>query len=231
LPNLGAVLSVHAETQAEEPFSAFNLNTDAKEQIRITQKRGRLLLARLGLRWQNRNNAAEIGAQFGREFRALRGYHFENPGDNDPECLVNSTQTLGDCIAEKSKPAAGLILPTSTPTALLQGRPRAGIYWNHKFSFPLWSKMKYEVTQDADFFFVKFHRDTSIDTRFRYNSKNSLAFMIWPNFSIGPTLELLMYQNKDKGNFLFQRTLGIEMKFNFDILNRREKGAQVRGRE
>jgi len=231
LPNLGAVLSIHTETQPEAPFSAFNLNTDAKEQIRITQKRGLLALGRLGLRWQNRNNAAEVGAQFGREFRALRGYHFENPGDNDPECLVTSTQTLGDCINEKSKTSAGLILPTSTPSALLQGRPRAGIYWNHKLSFPIWSKMKYEVTQDADFFFVKFHRDTSIDTRFRYNSKNSLGFMIWPNFSIGPTLELLMYQNKGKGNFLFQRTLGIEMKFNFDILNRREKLAQIRSRE
>ncbi len=232
MPNLGAVFSVHGETQLEKPFSAFNLNTDAKEQIRIPQKRGALVLGRLGVRWQNKTNAFEVGAQFGRELRALKGFHFENPGDNDPECLVNSAQTLEDCISDKSKPSAGLIAPTSIPSALLEGRPRAGIYWNHAFSFPLGSRMKYEVTQDADFFFVRFNRDTSIDTRFRYNSKNRLSFMIWPNFSIGPTLDLFMYQNKgDNRSFLFQRTFGIETKLNFDIFNRREKKAQVVARE
>jgi hypothetical protein len=87
------------------------------------------------------------------------------------------------------------------------------------------------VTQDADFFFVKFDRDTTIDTRFRYNSKNRLSFMIWPNFSIGPALDLFMYQNKVNRNFLFQRTLGVEMKLYFDVFNRREKKAQVIARE
>jgi hypothetical protein len=55
--------------------------------------------------------------------------------------------------------------------------------------------------------------------------------MIWPNFSIGPTLELFMYQNKVNRNFLFQRTLGIETKLSFDIFNRREKKSQVIARE
>ena len=231
LPNFGPVVSLRLETQPEHPFSAFNLNTPDKEQIRIEQKRGLLLLGRVGVRWQNRTNAAEFGGQYGREFRALRGYHFENPDDNDPECLVNAAQTLSDCIAAKSLPAAGMILPTSTPSALLEGRPRAGIYFNHIFSFPIWSKMKYEAKQDADFFFVKFHEDTTIDTRFRYNSKNSLLFTIWPNFSIGPTMELFMYQNKVNGNFLFQRQFGIVTKINFDIINRREKKSQVKSRE
>jgi hypothetical protein len=231
LPNFGPVVSLRLETQPEHPFSAFNLNTPDKEQIRIEQKRGLLLLGRVGARWQNRTNAAEFGGQYGREFRALRGYHFENPDGNDPECLVNAAQTLTDCIAAKSLPAAGMILPTSTPSALLEGRPRAGIYFNHIFSFPIWSKMKYEAKQDADFFFVKFHEDTTIDTRFRYNSKNSLLFTIWPNFSIGPTMELFMYQNKVNGNFLFQRQFGIVTKINFDIINRREKKSQVKSRE
>ena len=230
-PNIGAVFSVHGETQLEAPFSAFNLNTPDEEQVRITQKRGALVLGRLGFRWQNRTNAFEIGGQGGREFRALRGYHFENPGDNDVDCLVSSAQTLTACIDENSKPPAGLITANSAPSALLQGRPRAGMYWTHNLSFPLGSRMKYELTQDADFFFVNFHRDTSIDTRFRYNSKNRLSFMIWPNFSIGPTLELFMYQNKVNRNFLFQRTLGIETKFTFDIFNRREKKAQIIARE
>jgi hypothetical protein len=225
LPNIGAVFSVHGETQLEQPFSAFNLNTDAAEQIRIQQKRGRLVLGRLGFRWENRKNTFEIGGQAGREFRALAGYHFENPGA-DVDCLVTFNQTLSACIKANSKPP-GLITATSIPTAILQGRPRAGLYWSHNFSFPLGSKLKYEVTQDADWFFVKFHRDTPIDTRFRYNSKNRLSFQIWPNFSIGPALDLFIYENKRNRNFLFQRTLGIETKLNFDIFNRREKGAQV----
>ena len=231
LPNLAAVFSLHGETQLERPFSAFNLNTEAQEQIRIPQKRGALLLARIGVSWKNRTNVAEVGVQYGREFRALRGYRFDNEGDNDPECLVNATQTLEACINEKSGAEVGTITANSTPSALLEGRPRAGIYWNHTFSFPLWSKVKYEVTQDADFFFVKFHEDTSIDTRFRFNSKNSLRFMIWPNFSIGPVMDLFMYQNKLNRNFLFQRTFGIETKLNFDVFNRREKKAQIISRE
>ncbi|HEX3250247.1 MAG TPA: hypothetical protein VHS05_12525 [Pyrinomonadaceae bacterium] len=231
LPNIGAVFSVHGETQIEQPFSAFNLNTDEAEQIRITQKRGALVLGRVGFRWENRTNTLELGVQAGKELRGLRGYHFENPDDNDIDCLVNSAQTLSKCIEVNSKPPAGLITPNSIPSALLQSRPRAGIYWSHSLSFPLGSKLKYEVTQDADFFFVKFDRDTTIDTRFRYNSKNRLSFMIWPNFSIGPTLDLFMYQNKVNRNFLFQRTLGIETKLFFDIFNRREKKAQVIARE
>ena len=226
-PNIGIVSSVRGETQLEQPFSAFNLSTEAEDQIRITQKRGLLLLGRLGLRWQNRLNSFEIGVQAGREMRALRGYLFENPGGTNFECLVNSAQTLGQCITKNSKPPDGLITASSIPSALLQGRPRAGIYWNHSFSFPILTKLKWEFTQDADFFVVNFARDTSIDTRFRYNSKNRLSFMIWKNFSIGPALDLFMYQNKVNRNFLFQRSFGIETSINFDVFNRREKGSQI----
>ena len=226
-PNLGPVFSMRAETQIEQPFSTFTLNTSTSDQIRITQKRGLLLLGRLGMRWQSKLNIFEVGGQFGRQMRALRGYQFENPGGIDVECLVSSAQTVDGCITEKSTPSNGGITASSIPSALLQGRPRAGMYWNHSLSFPIGSKVKYEVTQDADFFFVNFHRDTTIDTRFRYNSKNTLSFMIWPNFSIGPSLGLFMYQNKVNRNFLFQRTLGIETKLNFDIFNRREKKAQI----
>lgn len=226
-PNIGIVSSVRGETQLERPFSAFNLSTEAENQIRITQRRGLLLLGRLGVRWQNRSNSLEIGAQGGREMRALRGYRFENPGGTSFECLVNSAQTLGECITENSKPPDGLITASSIPSALLQARPRAGIYWNQRFSFPILSNLKWEFTQDADFFFVNFARDTSIDTRFRFNSKNRLSFMIWKNFSIGPVLDLFMYQNKVNRNFLFQRSIGIETNISFDIFNRREKKAQI----
>jgi hypothetical protein len=51
--------------------------------------------------------------------------------------------------------------------------------------------------------------------------------MIWKNFSIGPALDLFMYQNKVNRNFLFQRSFGIETNISFDIFNRREKKAQI----
>jgi hypothetical protein len=111
------------------------------------------------------------------------------------------------------------------------------MYWNHAFSIPISSKLKYEVTQDADYFFVNFADSSTIDTRFRFNGKNSIQWAIWPNFSIGPTLEILMFRNQKEfspvlqetigGKFLFQRTIGIEAKINFDIFNRREKLAQI----
>lgn len=227
VPNLGAVFSVHGETQLQQPFSTFTLGTPAGDQKRISQGRSLLLLGRLGMRWQNKANSLEVGGQFGRETKALRGYRFENQGVVF-ECLVSSTQTLSDCIKVNSTPPGGLITVDSRATALLQGRPRAGIYLNHAFSIPFSAKVKYEVTQDADFFFINFHRDTTIDTRFRYQSKNRLSFMVWPNFSIGPTLDLLLYQNKVNRSFLFQRQFGIETKLSFEIFNRREKGAQIK---
>lgn len=226
-PNIGFVTAVRGETQLERPFSAFNLANEAEDQVRITQRRGLLLLGRAGVRWQNKNNIFEIGGQGGREMRALRGYLFTNPGGTNFECLVNSTQTLSDCITENSKPPAGLITANSIPSTLQQGRPRAGLYWKHNYSFPILSHVKYELTHDADFFFVNFSGDTSIDTRFRYNAKSRVSVMIFKNLSIGPTLDLFMYQNKENRNFLFQRSIGIETKISFDIFNRREKGAQV----
>lgn len=226
LPNLGTVFSVHGETQLQQPFSTFQLSTSPDDQRRINQPRSLIMLGRVGMRWQNKSNTAEIGGQFGRELRALRGYRFESAAGS-VECLADSSQTLGDCISTNSK-APGFITMDATATALVQGRPRAGIYWSHTLSIPLGDRLKYEVTQDADYFFVKFHNDTSIDTKFRYSSTNRLSFMFWPNFSIGPTLDLLMFQNKRNEKFLFQRQIGFETKLNFDIFNRREKSVQLK---
>ncbi len=227
LPNLGAVLSVHGETQLQQPFSIFKLSTAADDQRRINQPRSLLMLGRVGMRWQSKSNMVEVGGQLGRELRALKGYRFEGPAGTF-ECLADSAQTIGDCISTNSKPPGGVITADSTATALVQGRPRAGIYWSHTLSIPIIDRLKYEVTQDADFFFVNFHNDTSIDTRFRYSSTNRLSLMVWPNFSIGPTLDILMFQNKRNRNFLFQRQFGFETKLNFDIFNRREKYVQIK---
>ena len=88
------------------------------------------------------------------------------------------------------------------------------------------SKVKYELKEEGDLFF-NFHRDNAIDTRFRDISSHSLKFTIWPSLSIGPTLRLLLYENKVNGTFLFQRQLGFETSLSFDLFNRREKMVQI----
>ena len=96
---------------------------------------------------------------------------------------------------------------------------------------PFGTKVKYELNQEenqeADFFF-NFSQDNATDTRFLDRSKHSLKFMIWPSFSIGPSLRLLLYQNKVNRDFLFQKQFGFEANFSFNLLNRREKVVQLK---
>ena len=228
IPNLGFNLSLHAETQLQQPFSTFTLNNADKDLLKISQGRSLLLLPRLGLRWQNKENFAEIGAQAGRELNALLGYRFNTAG-GEVECLASSAKTFGDCIKENSATSAG-ITKDSPVNVVLQDRPRAGMYFKANLSIPFGSKVKYQIDQEADFFFVNFRRDTSLDTRFRDITKHTVSFTIWPSVSIGPMLRLLFYQNKVNRDFLFQREFGIETKVSFDIFNRREKGVQVRNK-
>ena len=89
-------------------------------------------------------------------------------------------------------------------------------------------RVKYVLDEEADFLFVNFRQDTSIDTRFRDISKHTLSFSIWPSISIGPTLRLFLYQNKVNRDFLIQKEFGIETSISFDIFNRRETGVQFK---
>jgi hypothetical protein len=178
------------------------------------------------VRWQSKQNYFELGGQGGRDMRALKGYVFDTPG-TPTQCLVNSGISLGKCISDNSTPPKPITLDTPV-TTIQEGRPRAGIYWNHSYSISFTPTFAYSVTQDADWFFVNFGRDTEIDTNFRYNSKSSLDFKILPSWSVGPTLELLMYQNKRNRDFLFQYTLGVQTKISFDLFNRREPFVQIK---
>jgi hypothetical protein len=226
VPNFGFNMSVHAETQLQQPFSNFTL--DNKDKLKIYQQRSLTLFPRFGLRWQNRENFAEVGIQAGKEFDAFRGYEFDTAGGT-VQCVVNPLQTIDACITESSKLADG-IRKDSPVRAILEDRPRAGLYWKTNFSVPFGPRVKYTFDDEADFLFVKFHRDTTLDTRFRDISKHSLSFSIFPSISIGPTLRILLYQNKVDRHFLFQREFGIETKISFDIFNRRETGVQFRNK-
>lgn len=226
LPNVGLNLSLHTETQLQQPFSTFTLSNAEQDVFKIYQERSWLALPRLGLRWQNRDNYAEFGVQAGREFNALLGYRFDTIG-GEVNCLANSTETFGKCISDNSGTADGITKDTPV-TALSQDRPRAGVYWKTNFAIPFGPRVKYVLDEEADFLFVNFRQDTSIDTRFRDISKHTLSFSIWPSISIGPTLRLFLYQNKVNRDFLIQKEFGIETSISFDIFNRRETGVQFK---
>jgi len=221
---VGINFSLHAEMPFQQPFTNFKLGTG--DTLKITQDRGLLLLPRVGLRWQNGANSFEMGAQAGREVDALTGYRFETQGAV-VECLSNAAETFADCIKRLSKPPETSITKDSARTAILENRPRVGLYWKFNLSVPFGAKVKYELKQEADFFF-NFSGDNATDTRYRDVSNNSLKFFIWPSFSIGPTLQLLFYRNKVNGDFLFQKKFGLETTLSFDIFNRREKRVQLK---
>lgn len=226
LPNIGLNLSVYAETQLTHPFTDFELATGDK--MRIGQDRSLFLLPRFGVRWQGLANSAEVGFQAGREINALSGYRFTT-ATGEVECLAKDSPSFSKCIKDNSDPAMnGMITKDSGHAVLLDDRPRAGIYWKLIVSRPFTPRVKYELEETGDFFFVNFSQDTSVDTRFRSISKHRLSFVVWPSVSIGPALDLLLYQNKIHRDFLFQRQFGFETRISFDVFNRREKGAQFK---
>jgi hypothetical protein len=227
-PNVGLSISLHTETQLQQPFSTFTLNNETQDLFKIYQPRSLALSPRVGLRWENREHFAEIGVQGGREFDTLLGYRFATTG-GEVECLANSARTFAKCIADNSKTAEGITKDTLV-TVVTQDRPRAGLYWKTNLGIPFGPKVKYVLDEEADFLFVNFHQDTSLDTRFRDISKHTLSFSIWPSVSIGPTLRLLFYQNKVNRDFLIQKEFGIETKVSFDIFNRRETGVQFKNK-
>lgn len=230
LPNFGVNLSLFTETQPFRPFSQFTLKsrdetTELNHRLKINGKRSWLLLPRLGIRWQGKTKLFEFGGQYGKEINAPNGYQFSD----EVICTPDASVPLSKCVEDNSDPATGgIITQDSEPIILTQDRPRAGSYWKVAFSQQIVPRVKYQFEDATDFFFVNFRQDTTVDTRFRSISKHRLNFEIWPSFSIGPVLDVLIYQNKRNKDWLIQRTFSIEAKINFDIFNRREPGAQVK---
>jgi len=241
LPNWGIVLSVHLETPFQSPVSTFTLatqrvvdsvnNIKVNDRLDITQDRSIQILPRLGLRLQNKDSFFEGGVQYGYEMRALSGYRFNTPGVSVPvECLLSEAETLATCITKNSKEEVGTITRDSEASAILQNRRRAGLYWKIGFSMPFGEKVKYELEDEGNYFFVKFHEDTSVDTRLLDISKHRLRFFIWPSVSIGPTYQFLFYRNKRTDHWLTQRQFTFETVITFDLFNRRERQIQFKNK-
>lgn len=164
--------------------------------------------------------------------RALSGYRFNTPGVLVPvECTLSEAETLATCITNKSKEEVGTITRDSEATAILNNRPRAGLYWKIGFSMPFGEKVKYELEDEGNYFFVNFHQDTSVDTRLLDISKHRLRFFIWPSVSIGPTYQFLFYRNKgNTQHWLTQKQFTFETVITFDLFNRRERQVQFKNK-
>lgn len=241
-PHFAAVFSLHLETPFKRPIETFFLSTKTvidpvnniskTDRLVISQERGFLVLPRVGVRWQNRDTTYfEVGYQRGKEYDAFAGYEFFTGSNPVPEkCVPNAKDTIVKCIQDKSNPANPSITKDSIATAILTNRPRAGLYWKSNFTLPLGPKVKYEFSDEGDFFFKRFDADLVTDTRFRDNSKHSLKFSVWPSLSFGPALNLLLYQNKINKNWLTQKQFTLETTINFDFFNRREKSVQLRNK-
>lgn len=229
---LGINISLRAEAPFLQPFTDFDLGTKTlgkTDQLRVSQGRSLLLLPRLGLRWQSGANSLEVGGQYGRELDALAGYRLETQGAV-VECPPNAVESFAKCVERLSTPPDAPITKDSPLKAILTDRPRAGAYLKFNLTVPISTKVKYEMSNEGDFFFVKWHEDNATDAKYRDEFKNSLKFFVFPNFSFGPTMQLLFYRNKVNGDFLFQKNFGLEASFSFDIFNLRERKVQLRNK-
>jgi hypothetical protein len=205
-------------------------NIKIPNRLVISQERGFLVLPRVGVRLQNRDTTYfEVGFQRGKEFDAFTGYEFQS-GSNTTTCVPDAKVTIVKCILDKSKGTDPAITKDSVPRAILMDRPRGGLYWKSNFSLPLGKRVKYEFSDEGDFFFMKFDSDLVTDTRIRDYSKHSLKFSVWPSLSFGPTLNVLLYQNKINQNWLTQKQFTLETTISFDFFNRREKSVQFRNK-
>src|SRR4030095_6704313 len=98
------------------------------------------------------------------------------------------------------------ITKDSVTAAILANRPRAGVYLKAGLTVPLGEKVKYELTEEGDFFLANFRGDNATDTRFLNILTHKLKFSVWPSLSFGPTLQMLHYKNKVNGDLLSQKT-------------------------
>lgn len=248
----GPVFTLRAETQLAPPFTRFDLNstnpaTGLTDQLELPRGRSVMVMPRFGLRHQNRTNMFEAGFEKGKEFNVLMGYEFVTNGV-PVTCTPQANKSIDKCIKDGIK--NGKITKDSQVFSAHEDRPRMGFYWKWNASIPLHEKVKLELSDEGDWYFADPRMDLLTDTRFRDIFKSSLKFQVFPNFSIGPKLDLLLYRNQKAldssvklmgvqkdldlkpigGDFLSQKTFGFEASYSFNWFNRRESGVQLKSK-
>jgi hypothetical protein len=228
------VFTTHFETPLQETFTAFTLKSSPVSTLQFGQPRSYTTLLRGGFRWQRRVSSIEFGPEGGHQWDALEGFNFLTNGQVAASCLALSDISFATCVANDSNPKLTIpptITANSKVTTLLGDKAHAGVYWKINLTVPLYPRVSYIFTDMGDWFFVNFASENTTDTRFRDIEQHQLRFNIFPSLSIGPELDLLLYENKSSGpltgSFLRQDQILMKAQFGFDLFNLRKKQNQI----
>lgn len=228
-----SILTAHFETPLARIFNAYTLGTThlgahgetIKDQLRFAQDRSYTTLIRPGIRWMRRKSSMEFGPEIGHEWNALDGFVFTTDGLSTT-CQATATVSISQCVKNTAKADPASIAPTSEVRGLRSGHNHAGMYWKFNLIVPFHPRVSYIFTDTGDWFFVHYSSDNSTDTRFRDTEQHQLKFTIFPSFSIGPEVDILLYRNSSTpqlpGHFLRQDTVMMKAQFNFDLFNGRK---------
>lgn len=229
-----SVLTLHFETPLARTFTAFPLATthtgphgeQIRDQIRFALDRSYTEFVRPGFRWLRRRSSLEFGPEWAHEWNALEQIDFITNGTVTP-CSATAAQPISQCLGNAIRTNPQAITPNSEVDAKRLGRDHAGIYWKLNLTITFHPKVSYVFTDAGDWFLFQFHTDNSTDTFFRDYSQHQLKFNVFPNFSIGPEVDLLFYQNKAvgalRGHFLRQDQAIMKAQFSFDLFNHRKR--------
>ncbi|HET9399743.1 MAG TPA: hypothetical protein VFO34_02230, partial [Candidatus Acidoferrales bacterium] len=228
------VITSHFETPLQETATAFSLRSTVPATLQFNQPRGYTLLLRTGFRWQRRISSLEFGPEVGHQWDAIQGFQFVTNGKVTATCLAKSSTSFSNCVSAFSNPKVTnppAITVNSIVNTLQGGKDHAGLYWKMNLTVPLYTRISYVFTDTGDWFAVNFNTENSTDTRFRDIEQHQLRFTIFPSLSIGPELDLLLYENKSlgtlHGTFLRQDQIIMKAQFGFDLFNMHKKLDQL----
>jgi hypothetical protein len=110
---------------------------------------------------------------------------------------------------------------TSTVRLAQANRERHGPYADLDWTWPLLWKFSFR-TQDSFAAFGPAHNDSPIDTLYRNDATQTLNLKLFPNLSIGPSIERFDYENKSvAGSQAFHLRSwipSIKLTYSFDLL-------------
>lgn len=228
------IVTAHYETPLEQTYATFTLKSTPPATLQFNEPRSNTLLLRAGFRLQHRISSIEFGPEGGRQFGAVNGLQFFNKGALSATCLALSDQSFTTCVGNDSNPkvtSPPTIVPTSAVSTLQGNRDHAGMYWKINVTVPIHPRIAYVFNDQGDYFFTRFGTENTTDTLFRDIEQHQLRFIIFPSFSIGPELDLLLYQNKTigtlQGSFLRQDQIVMKAQVGFDLFNRRKRMNQI----
>lgn len=229
LPKLSLVLGSHFESQVFDPIASVKIDTaplvPSSSTLTFLQGRTNLLLARSGLRWQNRRSYIEGGLEGGQTLNAIKRFDLRNVagGPVITSCFETS-QSLQDCINAYNQLTTTTvpITASSLVTPVRGSQNRYGAYWKMAVTLPVYQHVSYKFEDTSDFFFLS-RGDNSANTRYRHDLVNTLKFNIFPNLSFEPTYRIFLYENKLEYRSLFQQQYMIRINYAFDLSNWHER--------